>query len=84
MLTSDDIDAVVFDMGGVFMIPGPEPMAEILADAGISVELTGDLAHLGHYTGIRAISELIADRRLLESDPDMWVAYDRAYFEAAT
>ena len=82
MLTSDDIDAVVFDMGGVFMIPGPEPMAEILAEAGIAVEMTGELAHLGHYTGIRAISELVRERRLLESDPDMWVAYDRAYFEA--
>jgi len=27
-----DVDALVFDVGGVFVIPHPDPIAQVLAD----------------------------------------------------
>lgn len=78
----DQIDAVVFDMGGVFIIPGPEPISELLREIGVEVVLDDGAVRRGHYYGIRAISELIATVELNESDPSMWVDYDRAYFAA--
>lgn len=79
----DDIDAVVFDMGGVFLIPDPVKLVAMVAASGIEIEIDGDTAHLAHYTGIRAITELHSTADVDETDPETWHSYDVAYFSTA-
>jgi putative hydrolase of the HAD superfamily len=83
VFSSDDIDAVVFDMGGVFLIPDPARISAIVGDAGVPLEMDGEAAHLAHYTGVRALTELFESAVADESEPDVWHAYDTAYFTAA-
>ena len=83
MFRSDDIDAVVFDMGGVFLIPEPTRISAIVGDAGVPLEMDDDAAHLAHYTGVRALTELFESTVADETVPDVWHAYDTAYFTAA-
>jgi putative hydrolase of the HAD superfamily len=83
VFSSDDIDAVVFDMGGVFLIPDPGRISAIVGDAGVPLDMDGDAAHLAHYTGVRALTELFESIVADETEPDVWHAYDTAYFSAA-
>jgi len=48
-----DIDAVVLDVGGVFLIPHPEPVAAALAPHGILIDPAR--IELAHYTGVGAL-----------------------------
>ena len=82
-LPPDEIDAVVFDMGGVFAVPAPGPVSQIVRDAGVPLELDDMSARLSHYSGVAAITALLADIEVGESDPAVWQAYDRAYFSSA-
>lgn len=79
----NQIDAVVFDMGGVFAVPAPEPMTAIVAAAGISIDLDDATVRLAHYSGVAALTATLADGSVRETDPAVWAAYDRAYFAAA-
>jgi FMN phosphatase YigB (HAD superfamily) len=80
MIPADRIDAVVFDMGGVFVVPAPAVVAEILAAAGVDLELDDPSARAGHYAGVAALTAALADGAVSESDPAIWQVYDRAYF----
>jgi len=75
-----DIDAVVFDMGGVFIIPNPGPVCAAVAVAGVDLEMTVEQAHDAHYTGVRAITERLAEEDVDESRFEVWRHYDTAYF----
>ncbi len=77
-----EIDAVVFDMGGVFVVPAPEPVARALCDAGVEIDFDGHDASRAHYTGVRGITELLAQNAVDERDLSTWAHYDRAYFGA--
>lgn len=80
----DAIDAVVFDIGGVFLVPDPArlvPVWEVLdvehvADDGRTIE--------AHYRGVRGITEWLTTASVEnpERDPRLWFAYDVAYFAA--
>ncbi len=83
MLPPDAIDAVVFDMGGVFLIPDPVAISAMVVEGGVELEMDAEAAHRAHYAGIRAITELHASGPVNESDPDTWRSYDLAYFRAA-
>lgn len=77
------IRAVVFDMGGVFLIPHPDPIAETLAAAGVDHVPSPDEVHRAHYRGVRAITDLLATETAVdELDPDVWGHYDRGYYGA--
>jgi len=80
MISPDLIDAVVFDMGGVFVVPAPQPVAAIVNRAGVALELDDGAARLAHYSGVAAITSSLATAQLSESDPGLWEAYDRAFF----
>jgi len=75
MLTIDnrEIDAVLFDAGGIFVIPDPTVLAPLLTYFGA----TDDVAayHRAHYRGMAAKSAA----RSPESD---WSAYDLAYVDS--
>ncbi len=79
-MDASEIDAVVFDMGGVFIIPNPVPVCAALTDAGIDIEMTVTQAHDAHYTGVRAITDRLAAEDVDETKPDVWHHYDMAYF----
>ena len=76
----DEIDAVVFDMGGVFVVPAPEAIGRMLREAGVDIDFDVDTAHDAHYTGVRGITELVAHTIVDEREPNTWLHYDRAYF----
>ncbi len=75
-----DIDAVVFDMGGVFIIPNPVVVCAAVTAAGVEIEMTFQQAHDAHYTGVRAITDRLANEDVDETQPDVWRHYDMAYF----
>lgn len=65
-----DVDAVLFDAGGIFVIPDPHVVAPLLRYYGGAEEL--DRYHRAHYAGMAAKSR--ADSA--ESD---WSVYNQAY-----
>jgi putative hydrolase of the HAD superfamily len=74
VIQPSSIDAVVFDIGGVFLVPHPDPIREVLAPLG--VQLLGDEAFLrAHYRGAHAVAELHVD----EADPSFWMHYITVY-----
>lgn len=79
MLDRETIDAVVFDMGGVFILPHPEPLRAGLRAAGF--EPTGDDAsyHRAHYAGVRALTTTALND---ESSAAFWRHYHLAYLAA--
>jgi len=83
MISPDRIDAVVFDMGGVFAVPAPGPVSELVGAAGVEIELDDAAARLAHYAGVAALTGALVDGEVRETDPAVWDAYDRAYFGSA-
>jgi putative hydrolase of the HAD superfamily len=82
VLDPDSVDAVAFDMGGVFVVPHYEPMGEAIRAAGVDLDPEPDDTHRAHYFGIRAITERLAHQEVVESDRGVWTHYDRAYFSS--
>jgi FMN phosphatase YigB (HAD superfamily) len=82
-IPSDRIDAVVFDMGGVFVVPAPDPVAAIVRAAGVEFDFDAAAARLAHYAGVAAISASLADHPVSEADASVWETYDLAYFASA-
>lgn len=72
MLRIDDreIDAVLFDAGGIFVIPDPTVLAPLLSYFGATPDI--DAYHRAHYRGMAAKSAAGS----AESD---WSEYNRAY-----
>ena len=79
------VRAVVFDIGGVFLIPHHERIRPALAEAGIDVPPDDAAFHRAHHVAVHAISEAV---RAGEIQPDegsahTWALYDTAYFRTA-
>ena len=83
VFSPDRFDAVVFDMGGVFVVPNPVAVTRILRDAGLDHELPIERAAGAHYSGVRGITELLASQDVEEHDLDVWAHYDRRFFSHA-
>ena len=79
----NDVDAVVFDMGGVFMVPHHDAIGSIVAevDGSHPWNATYDSSHKAHYVGVRAITDLLETTEVDEADSSVWDTYDRASFE---
>lgn len=67
-----DIDAVVFDMGGVFFLPDHQRVFAALADAGLDVPSDPAVYHRAHYEGVRAYDTS-------SDEPETWPAYLAGY-----
>ncbi len=70
------IDAVVFDIGGVFLVPHPEPAREVLAALELALG-DDDAFHRAHYRGAHAVAAL----DIPETDPGFWKHYVLAYLD---
>lgn len=79
------IDVVVFDIGGVFLIPHHEPIRSALATAGIGLAADEDAFHRAHHVGVHAIAAMVRGTGTAanELSTDLWRTYDLAYFAAA-
>lgn len=73
-----DLDAVVFDIGGVFVVPHHEAVGEHLRGAGLAAPHGPDHYHRAHY---RAVHALTGSAGHDEADPAFWRTYHRAYVE---
>lgn len=82
MVDPDSIDAVVFDMGGVFVVPHHEPIGAAIKAAGVELSPEPTDAHRAHYHGVRAITERLEHEEVVEADLGVWSYYDRAYFSS--
>ena len=74
-MTTLDVDAVIFDVGGVFVVPSPTVVREHLAGVGGVDDAGDDDFVAAHYHGIAAY-----DRG--EDPPERWPAYLGAYLRA--
>ena len=76
------VEAVVFDIGGVFLIPHHDPVREAIATVGVAVEPDEAAFHRAHHLAVRAIAEevLAGDLQPDEGTTDLWLTYDNAYF----
>jgi len=83
MQSPGTIDAVVFDMGGVFVVPNPVTLSAALLDAGIDHELHPSNAGTAHYVGVRAITDVLSSQVVDERDLEVWSHYDNASFASA-
>lgn len=70
------IDAVVFDIGGVFLVPHPDPVRELLAPFGLDLG-DDDAFHRAHYRGVRAVAAL----DIAETDPAFWGHFTHVYLD---
>lgn len=79
------VRAVVFDIGGVFLIPHHERIRPALADAGIHVPADDDAFHRAHHVAVHAIAEAVRNDGLeaTEASLDTWRVYDAAFFSTA-
>lgn len=73
LIHGHEVDAVLFDAGGIFVIPDPHVVAPLLRYYGGSDDL--DRYHRAHYAGMAAKSRA-------ESAESDWSAYNVAYVES--
>ena len=77
------IDAVVFDIGGVFLVPHPRPIGDALRAAGVEIGDEVDVWRRAHYVGVRALTDVLNDHGSInERQVDVWAHYDVAHFSA--
>jgi putative hydrolase of the HAD superfamily len=69
------VEAVLLDVGGVFLLPDHDRIVGAIGRAGVQIEASR--LDRAHYAGVTALSEFS------EGDPAIWRAYNRAYARAA-
>jgi FMN phosphatase YigB (HAD superfamily) len=75
-----EIDAVVFDIGGVFLLPHPEPIRAHLATAGVPSPADDTRYHRAHYRAVHVLAEAVrSDPNFDESKVGFWRVYEQAY-----
>jgi FMN phosphatase YigB (HAD superfamily) len=75
-----EIDAVVFDIGGVFLLPHPDPIRTHLAAAGVTGPVDDMRYHRAHYRAVHVLAEAVrADATFDESKLGFWRTYEDAY-----
>ena len=73
-----NIDAVVFDIGGVFAIRNPAPIRRGMARAGFLVSEDDAVFHAAHHYAVRRLAEVSMDG-LHEQSPEFWAHFETEY-----
>jgi putative hydrolase of the HAD superfamily len=76
----EDIDAVVFDIGGVFAIRHPIPVRRAMLRAGFVLPSEDRPFHEAHFRAARHLAEVSLDG-LNENDQALWALFEGAYFK---
>ena len=74
------IDAVVFDIGGVFTIRHPTSLRNAMARAGFALPDDDGIFHAAHYSGVRGLTEALQHQAGIEADRHFWQHFERGYF----
>jgi len=83
LITWTAIDAVVFDIGGVFTVRHPEPVHAAMAGAGIDVPLDPARYLRAHHDAVRAVSDLLTGPQPPRvNSPPMWTHLERGYLRS--
>jgi putative hydrolase of the HAD superfamily len=77
-LHPSDVDAVVFDIGGVFAIRHPAPTRRGMARAGFQLPDDDQRFHEAHHHAVRTLAEVPIDG-LQEHDPLFWTHFEGTY-----
>ena len=80
---ASDIDAVVFDIGGVFTVRDPHFMRTGMGNAGLVISASDDHFVRAHYEGVAALAASLdpdIESHVDEYDPAFWRHYENAYF----
>ena len=73
------IDAVVFDIGGVFAIRHADPVRNGMARAGFHLPDDPQAFHEAHHRAVRAMSSLVSQGIVHEYQKEFWVHFERGY-----
>jgi putative hydrolase of the HAD superfamily len=74
------IDAVVFDIGGVFTIRHHDFVRPALVSGGFDAPRDPQAYHRAHHAAVRAMSDLLADNDAVhEYEQDMWAHWEQGY-----
>lgn len=74
------IDAVVFDIGGVFVVRHHDPIRTAMARAGFDLPADQERYLRAHHVAIRGVSGLLADAgTALQDDRRLWTHWERGY-----
>lgn len=77
------IDAVVFDIGGVFTIRHHEVIGDTLRPAGFDVPTGPAAYHRAHHDAVRAMSDLLVEQATVnEYEPELWHHWERGYLRS--
>jgi putative hydrolase of the HAD superfamily len=77
------IDAVVFDIGGVFLVRHHEPVRIAMNHAGFELPDGPELYRRAHHVAVRALSDVLADARTVrEHDRRTWTHWERGYLRS--
>jgi putative hydrolase of the HAD superfamily len=77
------IDAVVFDIGGVFTVRHHEAIRMIMGRAGFALPEGPEPYRRAHHVAVRAISDLLDEAGILrEDDHGMWTHAERGYLHS--
>lgn len=75
-----DVDAVVFDIGGVFTVRHHDVIGGALRAAGFAAPEGPDAYHRAHHLAVRAMSDLLTQHsRIDEYQKDLWLSWERGY-----
>ena len=74
------IDAVLFDIGGVFAIRNPDPIRVGMARGGFDLPTERARYHEAHYVAVRALTDVLDDEPINEYDPNFWRNFEYGYF----
>jgi putative hydrolase of the HAD superfamily len=77
-IAAEEIDAVVFDIGGVFAVRHPTPVRRGMARAGFDLPIEEDRYVAAHYQAVHRLASVPMDGRN-EYDPEFWMHFERAY-----
>ena len=80
----DNVAAAVFDIGGVFTYPSPDPVLNRLSELGLDTPPEREVFRRAHHVGVRALLDHATGGAAVdETSGDYWSVYDRAYLSAA-
>lgn len=77
-INPSEIDAVVFDIGGVFMIRHWEPVCNGMSRGGFEIAPDPDRFHEAHYHAVRALSNHLGGE-IDEASREFWSHFERGY-----
>ncbi|MEM8924042.1 MAG: HAD family hydrolase [Actinomycetota bacterium] len=75
------VDAVVFDIGGVFIHPHYQPVEDRMIELGLRPPEDRSIHRRAHHCAVHVLSLALAENgtRPDETKPEMWTIYDDAY-----